>query len=52
MVFGVEENSQHEMLRNRVFAMIKSIAYNMVNWFKRVTMPGTNYEVQTIRRLF
>lgn len=49
--FGVDENSQHEMLRNRAFAMIKAIAYNVVNWFKRVTMPGTNYEVQTIRRL-
>ena len=49
--FGVDENSQHEMLRNRAFAMIKAIAYNVVNWFKRVTMPGTNYEIQTIRRL-
>lgn len=49
--FGVDQNSQHEMLRNRAFVMIKAIAYNLVNWFKRATMPGTNYEVQTIRRL-
>ncbi len=49
--FGVEENSQHEMLRNRAFAMVKVIAYNLVNWFKRVTLPGSNYEVQTIRRV-
>jgi hypothetical protein len=48
--FGVDENSQHEMLENRAFALIKGISYNIVNWFKKVALPETNYEVQTIRR--
>lgn len=48
--FGVDENSQHEMIENRAFALIKAISYNIVTWFKRVTLPGINYEVETIRR--
>jgi len=48
--FGVDENSQHEMIANRAFALIKAISYNIVTWFKRVTLPGMNYEVETIRR--
>lgn len=48
--FGVDENSQHEMIENRAFALIKAISYNIVNWFKKVTMPERNYEVKTVRR--
>ncbi|MHC4184224.1 MAG: IS1380 family transposase [Planctomycetota bacterium] len=48
--FGVDETSQHEMLANRAFALIKAISYNIVNWFKKVTMPEENYEVETVRR--
>ena len=48
--FGVDENSQHGMLENRAFALIKAISYNIVNWFKKVTMPENNYEVETVRR--
>lgn len=48
--FGVDENSQHEMTANRAFALIKAISYNIVNWFKKVTMPESNYEVETVRR--
>jgi hypothetical protein len=48
--FGVDENSQHEMLENRAFALIKTISYNIVNWFKKVTMPEQNYEAETVRR--
>ena len=48
--FGVDENSLHEMIRNRAFALIKAISYNIVNWFKKVTMPDWNYEVDTVRR--
>ena len=48
--FGVDENSQHEMLGNRAFALIKALSYNIVNWFKKVTLPQRNYEVKTVRR--
>jgi hypothetical protein len=48
--FGVDETSQHEMIENRAFALTKAISYNIVNWFKRVTIPENNYEVETIRR--
>jgi hypothetical protein len=48
--FGADENSQHEMLANRAFALIKTISYNIVNWFKKVTIPECNYEVETVRR--
>lgn len=49
--FGVKENSQHEMLRNKAFSLIKAIAYNLSNWYKRVTMPSSHYEIKTIRRV-
>lgn len=48
--FGVDEASQHEMIKNRAFGLIKAISYNIVTWFKRVCLPGVNYEVKTIRR--
>ncbi len=48
--FGVDETSQHNMLANRAFALIKALSYNIVTWFKRVTIPERNYEVKTLRR--
>lgn len=48
--FGVDETSQSVMMKNRAFALIKSISYNVTTWFKSAAMPGIRYEIKTIRR--
>jgi hypothetical protein len=50
---GLDQTSQHEMLRNTAFMWIKILAYNLLNWFRLALLPhnATHYEVNTIRRL-
>lgn len=50
--FGVSENSQHEILRNQAFALVKAIAYNLMGWFKAVALPEEMKacKAETIRR--
>jgi hypothetical protein len=50
--FGVDENSQHEILKNQIFAMVKAISYNLMCWFKDVALPdeAKSWEAQTVRR--
>jgi hypothetical protein len=50
--FGVTENSQHEIRKNQVYAMVKALSYNLMCWFKDVTLPdkARQWEVKTIRR--
>ena len=50
--FGVAENSQYEIRRNQVFAMVKALAYNLMCWFKDVTLPeeAKRWEAATVRR--
>ena len=50
--FGVAENSQHEIRKNQVFAMVKALSYNLMCWFKDVTLPeeAKRWEVETVRR--
>lgn len=50
--FGVSENSQHEILRNQAFALVKTIAYNLMGWFKAVTLPDEmkTCKAETVRR--
>lgn len=48
--FGVDETSQSVMMKNRAFALIKTISYNVTNWFRCAAMPGIRYEITTIRR--
>lgn len=50
--FGVDENSQHEILKNQIYAMVKAISYNLMCWFKDVVLPdeAKSWEAQTIRR--
>ncbi len=50
--FGVNQNSQHEILKNQIFAMVKAISYNLMCWFKDVALPdeAKSWETQSIRR--
>lgn len=50
---AIDQTSQLEMIRNNAFMWIKSIAYNLLNWFRVTLLPnGTSkYEITTIRRL-
>ncbi len=55
--FQVDQMSQHLRIRNFAFAFIKVIAYNLVNFFKRVALPFSvhnqepmSWHVKTIRR--
>lgn len=50
--FAVGEASQHEIKRNRAYALVKQIAYNIFNWWKQAVLPSEkkNCEVETIRR--
>ena len=50
--FGVSENSQHEIIRNQAFTLVKAIAYNLMGWFKEVTLPEElkTCRAETIRR--
>lgn len=50
--FACGQNSQHELTRNRAFMLMKVIAYNLVNWFRRAALPAemSGARVKTIRR--
>jgi len=50
--FAVEEASQHEFKRNGAYMFVKAVAYNLLLWFKEVTMPEEmkRYQADTIRR--
>jgi hypothetical protein len=50
---GLDQNSQHEMLKNKAFIWIKILGYNLLNWFRLALLPDgmARCEVPTIRRL-
>lgn len=50
--FGVSENSQHEITRNQAYALVKTISYNLMGWFKAVALPDPlkKCTAETIRR--
>lgn len=50
--FAVEEASQHEKNRNHAFMVIKSIAYNLMNWYRQALLPQDmkRCEIKTLRR--
>jgi transposase len=50
--FAVEEASQHEKIRNHAFMIVKSIAYNLMNWYKQALLPQDmkKCEIKTLRR--
>ncbi|MCL6639371.1 MAG: hypothetical protein K6T80_06800 [Firmicutes bacterium] len=50
---GLNQASQHEMLRNTAFMWIKILAYNLLNWFRLALLPqnAANYKVSSGRRL-
>ncbi|MEW6540780.1 MAG: transposase [Bacillota bacterium] len=50
---GLDQNSQHAMVKNRAFIWIKILAYNLLNWFRQALLPenAARAEVSTIRRL-
>lgn len=50
--FAVSEASQHEIKRNKAYALVKQIAYNIFNWWKVVVLPDEkkHSEIQTVRR--
>lgn len=50
--FAIDEQSQHRFLKNYAFALIKAIAYNLVNWVRTMFLPDEfkTSEVPTIRR--
>lgn len=49
---ALDQAGQQEMLENAAVAWIKTLAYNLINWFKQEILPDTvsSYEVTTIRR--
>lgn len=49
---GLDQNSQHEMVRNKAFMWVKILAYNLLNWFRSALLPeeASRQEVPTIRR--
>jgi len=52
--FAFDENSQMNHKCNELFLLIKMIAYNLHNWFKRSFLPKDliHHEISTVRRLF
>jgi hypothetical protein len=52
--FSFDENSQINHKCNELFLLIKMIAYNLHNWFKRAFLPEDlhHHEITTIRRIF
>lgn len=50
---GLDQTSQHEMLKNNAFMWIKIIAYNLLNWFRLTMLPDniSKYEIPSLRRL-
>lgn len=52
--FAFDQNSQLNHKCNELFLLIKMIAYNLHNWFKRFFMPKdlVHHEIDTVRRIF
>lgn len=52
--FAFDQNSQINHKCNELFLLIKMIAYNLHNWFKRAFLPQDlrRHEIETIRRIF
>lgn len=50
--FGVEQSSQHVKIRNHAYMLVKTIAYNLMNWYRQALLPEnkTKCEIKTIRR--
>ncbi|WP_019907280.1 IS1380-like element ISTps2 family transposase [Thermoanaerobacter indiensis] len=51
--FAFSKNSQRNKFCNEIFLLIKMIAYNLHNWFKRTILPEfmSHHEITTIRRI-
>lgn len=52
--FAFDKNSQINHKCNEIFLLIKMIAYNLHNWFKRSFLPEDlrHHEITTVRRIF
>lgn len=52
--FAVNDNSQRKFLKNYIGILIKSISYNIFNWFKQALLPADlmKASIRTIRRIF
>lgn len=52
--FAFDKNSQTNHKCNELFLLIKMIAYNLHNWFKRTFLPQDlrHHEISTVRRIF
>lgn len=52
--YAVDKNSQNKFLKNYFDILIKSIAYNLLNWFKHALLPANlvKSSIRTIRRIF
>jgi len=52
--FAFDENSQINHKCNELYLLIKMIAFNLNNWFKRTFLPESmhHHEINTIRRVF
>jgi hypothetical protein len=52
--FAFDKNSQINHKCNELFLLIKMIAYNLHNWFKRTFFPKDlrHHEISTVRRIF
>lgn len=51
--FGMDEASQHLLIKNTAYALIKAISYNIIQFFRAVALPGVtpqSWNVQTLRR--
>lgn len=50
--YSMEQQSQHELIRNQAFTWLKAIAYNLLTWFKHALLPADlqKGEITTIRR--
>ncbi len=50
--FAMDQQSQRTLFQNRAYALIKVIAYNLLNWMKTAIMPGEvkTYRARTLRR--
>ena len=52
--FAFDQNSQRNKKCNELFLLLKMIAYNLHNWFKRSILPEEvrHHEISTLRRIF
>ena len=52
--FAFDQNSQQNMKCNELFLLIKMLAYNLQNFFKRHIMPDYvhHHEIKTLRMIF